>query len=164
MGRYTSAVLVCVLLVFAGSMAQSRGADEMPDSLKAEVPKRALGAGEAGKAGEDEGQARKAKPIALREGRYRVEGTTGGGAGVYKGLVEIKRNGETFHVQWKIGKDVYSGIAMVEGDTFCVSCVMQGRPCVVVYKIGVDGSLSGRWSMQQGVVDIELLKFDAPLA
>jgi hypothetical protein len=101
--------------------------------------------------------------VAVAEGDYTAEGTAGGGTQKYKGTVRIKKKGETYLIQWRIGPSVYSGIGFVDGDRFCVSCVMGGQPCVVVYKIEKDKTLRGRWAIEPGVVDIEVLTYSQPV-
>jgi hypothetical protein len=95
-------------------------------------------------------------------GNYRVSGTAAGK--VYQGRVSIKRVGETYVIVWVIGNDTYAGIGIAEGDTLSVSCIMQGQPCVVVYKIKAGGVLDGRWSAVPGTIEREVLTLEADKA
>ena len=109
--------------------------------------------------------AQKKQPAAQAKvhlGAYRAEGTVDGQ--IYQGRVNIQRRGDTYVVVWVIGKDTYAGIGIVDGDTLSVSCIMQGQPCVVVYKIKPDGVLEGRWSAKLGVIESERLTLVADKA
>lgn len=101
------------------------------------------------------------KPRAPRvmEGDYALEGTSNGK--VYRGVVKIARDKETYTVTWTIGRERYTGIGLQEGNVLSVSCIMSGAPCVVSYVIHPDGSLKGRWSAQRGVVETETLVIQA---
>lgn len=119
--------------------------------------------GEGDKAGGEAPRAENAVAAEVADGIYLAEGTQGGGKKKYGAVVGIKRTGDTYQVEWNSGGIVYAGIGIVEGDRLCVSCVMGGHPCVVVYKIEKNKVLSGRWAVTPGVVESEVLTYKQPL-
>lgn len=100
------------------------------------------------------------KPQTIKEGPYKAEGTTSGGKLVYTAKALLVRKGDTYVMGWYIkDKLTYQGVALVDDDMLTASCIMEGRPCIVVYRMQKDGTLVGRWSMTPGVVDIEKLTY-----
>lgn len=149
MKRFTFAALslcvLCGLAVLPGVSAQS-AAQETPKPAEAEKAPKA-----------DE-----AVPQDF-DGIYVAQGTMDGGKKKYAAVVGIKKTGGTYVVEWNSGGVIYRGIGIVEGDRLCVSCIMGQQPCIVVYKIGKDKVLSGRWSVTPGVVETEVLTYKQPL-
>lgn len=88
-------------------------------------------------------------------GNYDVTGTNAGGAGNYKGTLEIIERGDVFQFRWEVGKK-YDGVGVMTDSTVAVSFTegVNGKGCgVVLYKIGADGSLDGKagyWDENSG--------------
>jgi hypothetical protein len=85
-------------------------------------------------------------PVTLKEGAYRAAGRNANGA-PYKGVVRIARQGETYQLDWKIGKDEYQGTGTLDGNLFSVD---WGSATPVVYALAADGSLKGLWAAGTG--------------
>ncbi len=140
--------LMLVGALLAGVSAQAWSGEEGPAGV------RTLGE-------TDEKGGEKIVDVKVLEGQYIAEGTQGGGKSAYKGMVAIKRVGETYELTWTFnGQVAYQGIGLVEGDRLCVSCLMKDKPCAVVYKIEKDKTLKGRWTVIPGVVDLETLTYN----
>lgn len=147
-----SAGLLCGLMLMTGPsmVVSAAGAESVPEA-------QAPGDGD---------KKPKAENIAapqVADGIYIAEGTQDGGKKKYAAVVGIKKTGDTYVVEWNSGGVIYRGIGIVEGDRLCVSCVMGKQPCIVVYKIGKDKVLTGRWSVTPGVVETEVLTYKQPL-
>jgi hypothetical protein len=63
----------------------------------------------------------------------------------YTGTVRITKNGKRYDVAWKSTASNASGIALASGNKLCVAWG-TGNYGVVLYKIGSDGTLRGRWT------------------
>lgn len=82
-------------------------------------------------------------------GVYDCVGTTDGGR-QYRGEVTIKQTRQGYQVSWKVGQTEYRGIGFVDEGRLNVAWAMttpQGAVVigVVVYKIGEEGILNGKW-------------------
>jgi hypothetical protein len=62
----------------------------------------------------------------------------------YDGTVQITRKRGRYEVNWKSSASNYSGIGLADGNKLCVAWGSRGVG-VVVYKIGENGTLKGRW-------------------
>ncbi len=93
-------------------------------------------------------------------GVYRCDG------GSYNGTVVIQKYRETYQLVWTIGAQTHTGVAIREGELLS-SCwaPSYGPPGIVVYKIGSDRKLSGRYAGLggDGKVLTETLTFVSPL-
>ena len=93
-------------------------------------------------------------------GVYRCDG------GSYSGTVVIQKYGETYQLVWTIGPQTHMGVAIREGELLS-SCwaPSNGPPGIVVYRIGPDRKLSGRYAGLggDGKVFTETLTFVSPL-
>lgn len=82
-------------------------------------------------------------------GEYSCRGSNPGG-GTYFGKVAITKTGQTYRIQWKIGRNqVDAGVGIREGNVLAVCFAGEGGAGVVAYKIekGEDGPrLVGRWA------------------
>src|SRR5262245_14578059 len=82
-------------------------------------------------------------------GNYKCEGTNPDGQ-VYKGTVQIKKDGDAYAVTWAIGQgDNYKGIGILEGNVLAVS-YYGGITGVVVYRVEKGGKLVGKWALVGG--------------
>jgi hypothetical protein len=96
-------------------------------------------------------------PAALRAaegpeigGNYTCKGMNPDGK-EYTGSVKITKQGDVYHLKWTIGQGSQSGVGIREENTLAVSWVGAGGASgVVVYKIGKDKRLVGRWAVQGG--------------
>src|SRR5262245_53731067 len=80
-------------------------------------------------------------------GKYTCEGTNPDGK-TYKGTVEVKKQGDAFHVLWSIGAgDNYEGIGILEGDVFSVA-YYGAITGIAVYKVE-KGKMTGRWTLPE---------------
>ncbi|NWH07915.1 MAG: hypothetical protein HXY22_04580 [Alphaproteobacteria bacterium] len=81
-------------------------------------------------------------------GRYNVEGTNVGGQGRYKGEAVISANGEKCVVNW-LPPNTSAGEGTFDGETLTVRFSGAGARGTVVYTLQTDGSLDGRWWLDQ---------------
>ena len=86
------------------------------------------------------------KPSDIAEGTYAVSGRNPNG-GRYKGMVEIEKDGDEYHVSWKVGESAYDGTGKLEGNLLTVE---WGSATPVVYALADDGSLKGLWDAGLG--------------
>jgi hypothetical protein len=83
-------------------------------------------------------------------GDYACKGTNPDGQ-EYTGKVKIVKKGDVYQFGWVIGQERYSGVGIRDGNILSVSWVLQnGDTGIVVYKIGKDKRLVGRWAQQGG--------------
>lgn len=87
-----------------------------------------------------------ADEVELAEGAYAVAGRNPDGAR-YKGTVEIEKDGDKYHVSWKVGDSAYEGTGKLEGNLLTVE---WGSATPVVYALADDGSLKGLWDAGLG--------------
>jgi hypothetical protein len=87
-----------------------------------------------------------ADAVELGEGTYAVSGRNPDGAR-YKGTVEIEKDGDEYHVSWKVGDSAYEGTGTLAGNLFTVE---WGSATPVVYALADDGSLKGLWDAGLG--------------
>jgi hypothetical protein len=89
-----------------------------------------------------------AQPVNDLTGIYACEGVRPDGA-VYRGLVELVRRDDTYHVGWFLPPhEHHFGLGIVSGDVLAVS-YFGDLPGVVAYRIDNDGDttrLVGRWT------------------
>jgi hypothetical protein len=96
-------------------------------------------------------------PTALRAaegpeigGSYTCKGVNPDGQ-EYRGKVRITKQGDVYHLEWTIGQESHSGVGIREENTLAVSWATQGGPSgIVVYRIGKDKRLVGKWAVQGG--------------
>jgi hypothetical protein len=96
-------------------------------------------------------------PAALRAaegpeigGSYTCKGVNPDGQ-EYTGKVKITKKGDVYHLDWTIGQESHSGVGIREENTLSVSWAAQGGPSgIVVYRIGKDKRLVGKWTVQDG--------------
>jgi len=86
------------------------------------------------------------EPAEIAEGGYGVEGRNPDGR-TYKGTVEIEKDGDEYHVSWKVGGSAYEGTGTLEGNLLTVE---WGSATPVVYALAGDGSLKGLWDAGLG--------------
>jgi hypothetical protein len=85
-----------------------------------------------------------ATPAADIEGSYAVTGTNPDGT-PYEGSLVVASTGDTYTFSWQTGQP-YEGIGLVDGNHVAVG--WGGESCGgVIYRIGDDGSLYGRWAL-----------------
>jgi hypothetical protein len=63
----------------------------------------------------------------------------------YDGTVEITSSGPRYKVKWNLAANPINGLALPLGNKLCVG-YSDGDFSVLVYEIGADGSLKGRWA------------------
>lgn len=63
----------------------------------------------------------------------------------YDGTVEITSAGLRYKVKWNLAANVVNGVALPLGNKLCVGYAANDFS-VILYKIGADGSLKGRWA------------------
>lgn len=85
-------------------------------------------------------------PGEIAEGTYAVAGRNPDG-GRYKGTVEIGKDGDDYHVSWKVGDSAYEGTGKLAGNLLTVE---WGSATPVVYALADDGSLKGLWDAGLG--------------
>lgn len=82
-------------------------------------------------------------------GRYECRGTSTGGQ-VYRGEVNITRQGRGYRLDWTIGRQEYNGIGFIEEGRLVVSWLIvdQGQVShgVGSYQINKNGILEGKWT------------------
>lgn len=76
---------------------------------------------------------------------YDATGTNPDGS-KYTGTVAIKVISEkTFTIRWKIDGQTYDGFGMRNGDALAATYMLDGKPGLVIYKLGDGGVLNGFW-------------------
>jgi hypothetical protein len=76
---------------------------------------------------------------------YNAAGTNPDGS-KYTGTVSIKVISEkTFTIHWKIGDETYDGFGMRNGDALAATYTLDGKPGLVIYRLGDGGALNGFW-------------------
>ena len=86
------------------------------------------------------------------EGEYSIEGKNPGQDRTYRGEAQVKRNGRTYTVIWKVGQAPQFGTGILVDKTFSV--VFQtfipgsgpGRPGIAVFTVENDRIGSGVWT------------------
>jgi hypothetical protein len=84
-------------------------------------------------------------------GRYSVSGTNPGG-GSYSGEVTIRHDRGTYYFVWHVGSDTFRGSGKLSGRTLTIN---WGQSSPVIYHVGNDGVLRGRWARGAGTEDLE---------
>ena len=79
------------------------------------------------------------------EGTWRITDAQTLSGVAYEGTVQITRSGPRYSVKWNSPASSAAGIALPVGNKLCVAYSGQDFG-VVVYKIGGDGTLKGRWA------------------
>ena len=94
-------------------------------------------------------------------GRYSVSGTNPDNGRKYTGTVKVTRSGETYRVVWKIGKDVFNGVAIpgrvedgryvagaatVDDTVLSVGYGSGNSFGLAVYVLKEDGAWEGVWT------------------
>ena len=88
-------------------------------------------------------------------GTYSCEGTNPDKT-TYEGIVEIVKNGDTYLVRWTMQDDSQVvGVGILSAGVLSVS-YFGGTPAIVVYSIGENGQLNGKWTA--GGAEGELFK------
>jgi hypothetical protein len=76
---------------------------------------------------------------------YEAAGTNPDGS-KYSGTVAIKViSDKTFTIHWRIGDATYDGFGMRDGDALAATYTLDGKPGLVIYKVGEGGVLAGFW-------------------
>ena len=78
----------------------------------------------------------------IRLGTYTVLGANPNGS-TYSGTLTMRRSGNTYHLRWKIGNQVYSGVGALKNSTLTVD---WGDKYPVIYQVQANGVLKGRWA------------------
>jgi hypothetical protein len=85
-------------------------------------------------------------------GTYECVGESGNGA-MYKGTVKITKKGDTYLLEWEIGRSKHVGVGIIEKNLLCSSwaTTLNGKVImgIVVYRIE-NGKLIGRWTQYPG--------------
>lgn len=85
-------------------------------------------------------------------GTYECVGESGNGA-TYKGTVKVTKMGDTYQLEWKIGRSKHVGVGIIEKNLLCSSWATTQNDKViigiVVYRIE-KGKLIGRWTQYPG--------------
>lgn len=90
------------------------------------------------------------------EGDYQVVGTNPGSGGRYRGILNIRKTGDTFQLTWAVGTS-WRGVGLRSGDWLIVGCGQTGRFGVTDYAINGNGA-TGRWALlNQSNVGVENL-------
>lgn len=87
--------------------------------------------------------------LAGPEGTYDMTGTNPGDKSPYKGIVEVRRTGETYAVTWRFGSDETQGIGALATRSDRVFAVSYGAGKghgIALFELQGDGSWSGTWS------------------
>jgi hypothetical protein len=71
----------------------------------------------------------------------------------YDGTVEITSAGSRYKVKWNLAANVVNGLALPLANKLCVG-YSSGDFSVLVYEIGADGSLKGRWAYSSFSADV----------
>jgi len=85
--------------------------------------------------------------IGLSEGSYKVEGKNADGSTYQGNVVEITKQGRSYHLTWQVGSSSYEGDGRLDGNLLTVD---WGAATPVVYALGDDGSLTGLWDAGNG--------------
>jgi hypothetical protein len=80
------------------------------------------------------------------EGSYAVAGQNPNGTR-YSGAVDIVRQGNSYHFDWRVGRTAYRGSGTLDGNVLTVN---WGGSTPVVYSVGSDGILRGLWDAGRG--------------
>ena len=91
--------------------------------------------------------------LAGPEGTYDMTGTNPGDRSPYKGIVEVRKTGETYAVTWRFGTDETRGVgALTTGSdrTFAVSYDAGKSHGIALYELQGDGTWTGTWSSLGG--------------
>ena len=75
-------------------------------------------------------------------GNYRVQGSNPNGT-KYRGRARVWKDGDLYRIRWDIAGTVFQGHGRLKGD---VLTIKWGSPLPVVYKVGQNGVLYGRWA------------------
>jgi len=90
------------------------------------------------------------------EGDYQVTGTNPNEAGQYKGILNIRKTGDTYQLTWNVGTS-YRGVGIRSGDWLVVSWGQSGQFGVIDYAISEDKA-SGRSALfNQSSLSVENL-------
>ena len=80
-------------------------------------------------------------------GRYSVEGTNLDGS-PYRGTADVRLISETScTIVWQTGDTTSQGICMRSGGVFAASYRLGDSVGMVIYRVEVDGSLHGAWTI-----------------
>jgi hypothetical protein len=91
--------------------------------------------------------------LAGPEGTYDMTGANAGDNSPYKGVVEVRKTGQTYAVTWRFGADETHGVGTVAATserTFAVSYDAENGHGIALYELQGDGSWSGTWSAMGG--------------
>jgi len=90
-----------------------------------------------------------ADQVPVLTGNYNCAGLNPGG-GEYEGFVLITKNGDTYTMQWTVGKgEKYTGTGIVTGDVLSATWRVGNTTGIASYKINADGpniTLKGYWT------------------
>ena len=79
------------------------------------------------------------------EGDYQVVGTNPGSGGRYKGVLNIRKTGDTYQLSWAVGTS-FRGVGMRTGDWLIVSWGQSNQLGVTDFAIQGNGA-TGRWAL-----------------
>lgn len=80
------------------------------------------------------------------EGIYSADGTNPGTGDPYSGTAEITRTGDTYWVEWTIGKQTFGGTGIYRDGILAVSYAGEFSG-IVVYRMHASGG-DGLWAVQ----------------
>jgi hypothetical protein len=80
--------------------------------------------------------------------QYDVSGTNTNGS-KYTGKVSIEVISDaTFNIRWDIAGSTYTGFGMRMNDALAATYTINGKPGLVIYKVGDNGVLDGLWAIR----------------
>jgi hypothetical protein len=78
--------------------------------------------------------------------QYDVSGTnTNGSKYTVKVSIEVISDA-TFNIRWDIAGSTYTGFGMRMNDALAATYTINGKPGLVIYKVGDNGVLDGLWA------------------
>jgi hypothetical protein len=87
-------------------------------------------------------------------GKYSVSGTNPNGSS-YSGEVTIRHDRGTYYFNWRVGRDTFRGSGRLNGRMLTIN---WGQSSPVIYHVGNDGVLRGKWARGTGLEDLEKIE------
>ena len=87
-------------------------------------------------------------------GKYSVSGTNPNGS-TYSGEVTIRHDRGTYYFNWRVGRDTFRGSGKLNGRMLTIN---WGQSSPVIYHVGNDGVLRGKWARGAGLEDLEKIE------
>lgn len=83
---------------------------------------------------------------------FAVEGSNPGSTKVdYTGEVAVRKSGQTWQFEWRVGGDPIRGTGIImDGTHVAISGMFDGKPFVFILKKGADGKFVGNWATADG--------------